>query len=151
MTAAQILSGCFRQCDPGKGHRPAWEKGDCQVRALHIATGLSYPAAWDLLYRLQGKHRTAGFSLTGYLDRDPEPLGVLRVLRFPAVRGRPRMTVLEFCRTHPRGNFILSLAHHVVGVEDGLYYDRWDCGMKCVYKAWEVRGRSPGPHPDREV
>src|SRR5262245_17378527 len=85
----------FRRLDVGKGKRPAWDTGDCQVRALSMATGLRYEAAWELLYQLQGKHRTAGFHLTGYLDRDIEALGVIRRLSFPAEKGKRRMTVEE--------------------------------------------------------
>jgi hypothetical protein len=139
----QFVVSRFRKVDPGKGHRPSWDKGDCQVRALSIATGLRYADAWDLLYQLQGRHRSAGFALDRYLDHDPEPLGVLRTLPFPAVKGERRMTVRRFCIEYPEGNFILAVAHHIVGVEDGFYYDAWDSGGKCVYKAWEVRALTP--------
>jgi hypothetical protein len=133
----------FRKLDIGKGKRPAWDPGDCQVRALCTATGMRYEEAWDTLYRLQGKHRTAGFNLTAYLDRDGEALGVLRRLSFPAVKGQPRMTADEFCQKYPRGNFILRMPHHVAAVEDGVLLDCWNSSFCCVYTAWEVREKKP--------
>jgi hypothetical protein len=132
----------FRKFDAGKGLRPSWSGGDCQVRALSVATGLKYGAAWDLLYRLQGKHRTPGFDLIGYLDHDPDELGVVRRISLPPVRGSPRTTVEGFCASYPAGSFILRLSHHVVAVEDGCYYDKFDCGDRCVYVAWEVRSHN---------
>ncbi len=110
--------------------------GDCQVRALHTASGLSYSAAWDALYALQGKYRSHGFNIILYLDSGE--LGVVRKLSFPAKAGQERMTAAEFVRKYPKGNFILRQAHHVVGVEDGVVYDNADSTDRCVYTAWEV-------------
>jgi hypothetical protein len=98
-----------------------------------------YDEAWETLYRLQLKHRSSGFHLVGYLDRDAEALGVIRRLSFPAVKGKPRMTGYAFCKKYPRGNFILHMAQHVAAVEDGVLLDRWDSSRCCVYTAWEVR------------
>jgi hypothetical protein len=128
----------FRQLDVGKGKR-GWDRGDCQVRALTVATGLHYDDAWELLYRLQGKHRSHGFLLQEFLERDPAELGVVRRMSFPARRGEPRVTVVEFCRLYPEGNYVLQVANHVVAVEAGYYFDRWNSGRRCVYRAWEVR------------
>jgi hypothetical protein len=122
--------------DAGKGRRTNGDEGDCQVRALHTASGLSYGAAWDALYALQGKYRSNGFNITLYLDSGE--LGVVRKLSFPAKAGKKRMTATEFVRRYPKGNYILQQAHHVVGVEDGVVYDRFDSTIRCVYVAWEV-------------
>jgi hypothetical protein len=137
-TAARPWRSRFRKLDVGKGKR-LWDQGDCQARALTVAAGLHYDEAWELLYRLQGKHRTHGFLLQEYLERDPAELGVVRKISFPARRGVPRTTVAEFCLLCPAGSFILQVANHMVAVEDGHYFDRWDCGRRCVYRAWEVR------------
>lgn len=127
----------FRLYDAGKGKRLKNSNGDCQVRSLHTAAGLTYAAAWDALYKLQGKYRTHGFDITHYLDNGE--LGVIRKLSFPAKRGKKRMTPTEFVKKYPKGNFILHQAHHVVAVEDGIVYDRFDCTDRCVYEAWEIR------------
>ncbi len=122
--------------DAGKGRRTKGDEGDCQVRALHTASGLSYGAAWDALYALQGKYRTHGFTITLYLDSGE--LGVVRKLSFPAKAGQKRMTADRFVCKYPKGAFILKQAHHVVGVKDGVVYDASDSTKRCVYVAWEV-------------
>jgi hypothetical protein len=127
----------FRLYDAGKGRRTRGDDGDCQVRALHTASGLTYNAAWDALYALQGTYRTHGFNITLYLDSGE--LGVVRKLSFPAKAGQKRMTAVEFVRKYRKGNFILHQAHHVVGVEDGIVYDKFDSTSRCVYDAWEVK------------
>jgi hypothetical protein len=127
----------FRKYDAGKGKRTVGDEGDCQIRALHTASGLSYSAAWDALYQLQGKYRTAGFNVCLYLDNGE--LGVMRKLSFPAQKGQPRMTAAEFVRRHPKGNFVLRQAHHVVAVEEGIVYDSFDSTQRCVYEAWQIK------------
>jgi hypothetical protein len=106
---------------------------------------MHYEKAWETLYRLQGKHRTVGFNLPEFLNRDAKELGVIRRLEFPAVKGKPRMTGEAFCKKHPKGNFILRMAHHVAAVEDGVLLDNFDSSSKCVYIAWEMRETQPSP------
>src|ERR1700728_3910737 len=72
----------WRRHDAGAGFRSDNENGDCQIRALVTARGLAFDAAYDLLYLLQGKYRTIGFSLHKFLDLEPEALGVVRRLAF---------------------------------------------------------------------
>ena len=128
----------FRKLDIGRGKRPAWAKGDCQVRALAVAAGMTYEEAWHKLYQLQGRYRTAGFFLVKWLDIVPQELAVVRRFAFPAVKGKSRMTGEEFCKEHRLGNYILRLAHHVAAVEDGVLLDSWDCTDRCVYVAWKI-------------
>lgn len=132
------MSTIYRKYDAGEASRGKVDKGgDCQIRALCTAAGMTYKAAWEALYKLCGKYRTCGFNLTHYLDSGE--LGVVRKLKFPAEAGKPRMTPAEFVRKYRKGTFVLHLAHHVVGVEDGIVYDTWDCTKKCVYGAWEIK------------
>jgi hypothetical protein len=50
------------------------------------------------------------------------------------------MTAAKFCRRYRKGNYILLQASHVVAVEDGVTYDRWDSTDRCVYTAWQIKG-----------
>jgi len=136
-TAIDSMDSIYRHYDAGKGNRSKGDIGDCQVRALHTASGLTYSQAWDALYALQGKYRTSGFRLTSYLDNGE--LGVVRRLSFPAKSGTSRMTAVQFVKKYPKGNFILHQAHHVVAVENGVVFDSFDCTQRCVYAAWEVK------------
>jgi hypothetical protein len=130
----------FRKFDAGAGVRIPANKGrDCSVRALCTATGMRYSDAWTLLYTHQGENRLCHMQLGLALDAQDPRFGVVRKLSFPAQKGQPRMTPATFCLEYPRGSYILNLAQHDLAVEDGHYFDTWDCGTKCVYCAWEVR------------
>ena len=64
--------------------------------------------------------------------------GAIRKLKFPAQKGKPRMTAAKFVKRYPKGSFILSQAHHVVAVLDGIVYDKFDSTERCVYEAWQI-------------
>jgi hypothetical protein len=131
----------FKKFDAGKEHRTSkkMQGGDCQVRALCTASSMSYPQAYNLLYKVQGEMRTPGFRLELYLQHKPDIFGVARYLPFPAVKGQRRMTAAQFVQRYPKGRFVLNLARHVTAVVDGTVLDTWDCTRKCVYGAWELR------------
>lgn len=129
----------FVRYDIGKGQPQRDEKGDCTVRALATATGMSYQAAWDKLYRLQGQKRHTGFRLFDYLREMPDSMGVVRSFKYRAVKGKPRIKARDFVQMHPSGRFLVQVAHHVTAVVDGKLIDTWDCGAKCVYGAWEMK------------
>lgn len=52
-----------------------------------------------------------------------------------------KVTVAGFANKHKQGNYILYIrvryTTHLVCVQDGVYYDTWDCGEKIVYGYWE--------------
>jgi hypothetical protein len=126
----------FVKREPSNGQR--FNADDCTVRAVKLATGMKYSDAWDLLYRLQGKHRACCFALFKFLDLEPDEFGVTEALSFPAVKGQARMTVREFAGEYTEGSYIVQVANHAAAIEDGVLYDTWDCGRKCVYKAWRI-------------
>lgn len=128
----------FKLFDAGAEFRNGqMDNADCQVRALVTAGNYNYHEAWDILYTLQGKYRSIGFTIKQYLDGGE--LNVVRRLSFPAKRGRSRMTPAEFSKTFTKGRYILRMAHHVAACVDGTVIDKWDCTRKCVYCAWEIR------------
>lgn len=130
----------YQLFDAGVNARPrGGDKDDCTVRALAVARGISYHDAWALLYAIQGEMRFCHFPLVEALRARDARLGVVEQLDFPAVRGRRRMTGLEFVTAHRRGRFILRLAHHVVAVKRGVVYDTFDSTNGCVYTAWRVQ------------
>ncbi|MGB0012007.1 MAG: hypothetical protein WBQ03_10400, partial [Candidatus Sulfotelmatobacter sp.] len=71
-------------------------------------------------------------------------LGAVRTLKFPAQKGKPRMTAKEFVRSFPKGNFVLRQANHVVGVKDGVVVDKFDSTGRCVYQAFEISANASG-------
>ena len=49
-------------------------------------------------------------------------------------------TVIDFCRDHPIGTYILGIGNrssgHAVAVVDGNYYDTWDSGLEIPDFYW---------------
>lgn len=136
----------FRKYDAGVVDRPKGApKTDCQVRALATARSMPYRDAWALLYTHQGERFACAFQLLDALAHDDPRFGVIGGKSFPAVKGKRRMTVAEFCRKYPRGRWILRCAGHVVAVKDGTFFDTGDCSHSCVYLAWEVSEYSVTP------
>ena len=48
-------------------------------------------------------------------------------------KGSKRPTIDEFAKAHKNGTYVVTVAHHVVCVKDGKYYDTWDSGDNCMY------------------
>lgn len=123
------VSRHYRRFDAG---HTGGKNGDCTVRALATARGLSYEDAWRQLYAHQGRVRACAFRLTEWLQLSPDEFGVVQRLSFPARAGKPRMNGERFCDEHPRGRFILSMAGHVVAVVDGELLDTANSAWNCV-------------------
>ncbi len=112
--------------------------GDCQVRALSKALNISWVEAFDLTipicremqtYTIFGgtceigkeSLRRIGFTYSGISNK----------------KGSKRPTVDSFAKDHPTGTYIAKVAHHVVAIVDGKYYDTWDSGQKSMYGYYE--------------
>lgn len=48
-------------------------------------------------------------------------------------------TVVDFCREHPIGKFLLATGEHVIAIIDGDYYDSWDSGREVPLYYYERR------------
>ena len=112
--------------------------GDCQVRALSKALNLSWIEAFDLTIPLCRELQTYTI-FDGCLEKTKESM---RKLGFDYhgisnKRGSKRPTVDEFAKNHPNGIYICTVAHHVVAVVDGKYYDTWDSGWRSMYGYYE--------------
>lgn len=109
--------------------------GDCTVRAISKATG----KPWSEVYLGLCVH---GF----YLHDMPSANRVWGAyLRSKGFRRRPineDTTVVDFCREHPEGTYLLAIDGHIVCAADGLYFDTWDSGQEMPLYYWE-RGESP--------
>lgn len=108
--------------------------GDCTVRALCKATGLS----WDAVY--------AGLSLEGFCRGDMNNANHVwgAYLRRHGFRRHiiPNecpdcYTVEDFCRDHPEGTFVLAISGHVVTVVNGEWFDTWDSGGEIPVYYWK--------------
>ena len=114
------------------------EYGDCTIRALSKALGLSWLETFDLTIPLCREYQVANvFYAPSRVERKIiEPLG-FKYYGISNKRGSTRPTVYSFAKDHPKGTYLLNVANHVVALVDGIYYDTWDCGDKCMYGYYE--------------
>jgi len=109
--------------------------GDCVIRSLTKALDMEWlqifeellPYARELQCMPNGKPcyekylKDKGFIYNGISN----------------AKGTKRPTVDRFAKDHKTGTYVLRVAHHLVTVVDGFYYDTWDSGEKSLYGYWE--------------
>lgn len=98
--------------------------GDCVIRAVSAALGLSWEEAFDgiaEMARIMHDMPSADHVWGQYLRK----MGFRRYV--VPCRDEP-CTVREFCENHPEGVYVLALFQHVICVSDGNWLDTWDSG-----------------------
>lgn len=112
--------------------------GDCTIRALSKALGVTWLEAYDRMIPLCRFYQVSNiFDAPSIIQRQMvEKLG-FKYHGISNKRGSSRPTVDSFAKDHPEGTYILNVAHHAVAVVDGKYYDTWDCGYKSLYGYYE--------------
>ena len=114
------------------------DTGDCVIRAISTALNYNWFMVHDELSFLSRKMADMPSSNRVW----KQYLYDKGLQEFQAQNTCPNcLTVERFCRTHPKGRYILSTAEytkardnlivtgtHVVAVIDGDYYDTWDSG-----------------------
>lgn len=109
--------------------------GDCVIRALTKALNKSWVEVFDELVPISREMqcpmeckpayeeclKNNGFVYCGITNK----------------KGTKRPTVRTFAEKHTQGIYYLNVANHCVTIVDGIYYDIWDSGNKCVYGYWE--------------
>lgn len=114
------------------------EYGDCQVRALSKALGVSWLEAFDLTIPICREMQT--YTIFGGTCITGKPALARLGFQYVGVsnkKGTTRPTVDSFAKDHPVGTYIAKVASHVVAIVDGKYYDTWDSGYKSMYGYYE--------------
>ncbi|UUV46912.1 hypothetical protein [Bacillus phage vB_BanS-Thrax4] len=110
------------------------ETSDCVIRAMCKATGKD----WDVVYR---ELFEIGFKLK-VMPNDDEAWKQFLINngftyhKLTIKRGSKRPKVSEFAQQNRTGTFVLRVAHHLVTLEDGYYYDIFDSGSSSMYGYW---------------
>lgn len=115
--------------------------GDCVVRAIAIATGLSYQKVYHDLYALNDNQRG---KLRGASPRDggTKMATIRKYLASLGWEFHPTMQIGSGCKVHlrseelPKGTLIVRVSKHMCAVIDGVLNDTYDCsrdGTRCVY------------------
>ena len=108
--------------------------GDCVVRALTKAVNKTWVEVYDELVPIGRELQCMpndkvcverylsenGFAYEGVSNK----------------KGTTRPTVDSFAKSHQEGVYVVKVAHHMVAVVDGKYYDTWDSGDNSMYGYW---------------
>lgn len=113
------------------------EYGDCVIRALTKAFNKEWIEAFNELIPYAIEHQCMPNNKTCYEKYITENGGEWKSVKVE--KGKKRSTVKTFTKAHSTGTYILRLAHHIVTVADGFYFDTWESGDKSVYGYWEVK------------
>lgn len=108
-----------------------WNRGDCCIRALAKASGMTWVEAFDFLTERARRDFNVvndGIAFRGWLKESGATWTPCK-----AEKGKSRMTAEEFAKSHPTGSYIISLANHETACVNGKIYDVWNCGGKCVF------------------
>lgn len=114
------------------------EYGDCTIRALTKALGVTWLEAFDLIIPFCREYQCSNiFGIPNKLEAQIMSQLGFKYYGISNARGSKRPTVASFAKTHKSGTYILNVANHEVAVVDGIYYDTWDCGYKSLYGYYE--------------
>jgi hypothetical protein len=108
--------------------------GDCGARAMAIALGMDYKAAYNELAQANKDKGFAKSARNGiYKDIYEDVLKKHGWVWNPAPKFVGRKAK---CSDMPTGTVIARQAGHYVAVINGLAQDTWDCSEKMVYGFW---------------
>lgn len=113
------------------------EQGDCVIRTLTKALNEDWVTIFDKLVPIARENQCMPNSKTCW-----EHLLSSCGFEYHGIsnaKGTKRPTVESFAREHKTGTYVLRVAHHIVCVVDGKYYDTWDSGYKSLYGYWEAK------------
>lgn len=107
--------------------------GDCSVRAVSKALGISWEKAYALI-------AANGYQMGNVMSANEVWGSVLRQHGFSRQvipNTCPECyTVKDFCIDYPKGIYVLGTGTHVVTVIDGNYYDSWNSGDEVPAYYW---------------
>ena len=114
------------------------EFGDCVIRALTKVTGKPWEKVFDELVPIARELQCMPNGKPSYERYLTEQGFSYRGVS--NAKGSKRPTVDRFAKDHSSGTYLVRVAHHVVAVVDGMYFDTWDSGHKSLYGYWEAVG-----------
>ena len=138
------------------GRQEAGYKGyasDCVVRAIAIASGISYQTVYDKLFDLNKANTKKGRTCS------PRDGGTSKKIMYSYLKElgfiwTPLMGIGTGCKYHmkknelPSGTIIVNLSKHLSVVKDGVIYDNHDCSRnetRCVYGYWRKQIKTCTP------
>lgn len=114
--------------------------GDCQIRALAKALNKTWLEVFDIITPICREQQVMDiFSCD--LSKTKEAMANLGFIYTGVTnkKGTKRPTVDSFAKEHRTGTYVVTVAHHVVAVVDGKYFDTWDSGSCSLYGYYELK------------
>lgn len=111
------------------------KQGDCAIRGLTKFYDISWLDAFDKLvvYARRNQVMINGIDNIKDLLQDDK-------VEYETIY-KQKKSVNDFTSEHKQGKYLLyvrvGFGTHIVAVENGQYYDTWDCGKKLVYGYWK--------------
>ena len=107
--------------------------GDCAIRAVAKVLGLGWEAAYITL-------TMNGIQMGNMQNANEVISATLRQHGFKRATIPNTCpdcyTIKDFCEDNPQGTFLVGTGQHVVGIEDGNYFDIWDSGDESPTYVW---------------
>lgn len=115
-------------------HPKGEEIGDCHVRCISVALGITWLEAYDMLYK-------KGREIFSVIDTVETVSSVLKdngftEMKVSVVRGRKRPTLTELIKANPGRTIVGQIAHHWATAKDDKVRDIWNSSEKPLYKYW---------------
>ena len=111
------------------------ETGDCVVRAICAATGMSWDDVFTGLCTVAFRAKSMPSCKSAYSEYLTE-LGFSRT-PISNKKGSKRPTVDDMAKRSKDGAvYVCEVAGHLVTARDGAYLDLWECGHKSLYGYW---------------
>lgn len=111
------------------------EYGDCVIRSLCKALDMEWLEVFDEITPIS-REMQVPFNCKPCYSKYLENKG-FEYKGISNKKGSKRPTVKSFANEHREGTYVLRLAHHIVTVVDGFYYDTFDSGFYSLYGYWE--------------
>ena len=108
--------------------------GDCAVRAVAVALGVSWEEAFDML-------ADAAFKMCDMQSSNSVIGAVLRMNGFQMAHVPEACTIAEYVRDHPNGIKVLFTTGHVATAIGENVYDAWDSTNEYVQFVWYRKER----------
>ena len=108
--------------------------GDCVIRSLTKALDMEWLEVFDDIHPIS-RELQVPFNCKPCYEKYLE----LKGFKYHGIsngKGTKRPTVNKFALEHKEGTYVLRVAHHLVTVVDGYFYDTWDSGDKSLYGYW---------------
>lgn len=110
--------------------------GDCVIRSMCKALDMEWLDVFDEMQPIS-REMQVPFNCRPCYEKYLEEVKGFNYTGISNKKGTKRPTVESFARSNRVGTYVLRLAHHIVTVVDGFYYDTWDCGDYSLYGYWE--------------